>query len=141
MPIKPENAKRYPKDWRQIRDRIVARAGWKCEECGVPNGKLGGRDDRGNWHNAHPMGERLLGLEWPHPGMEWWCGHNPPKMLRIIRIVLTVAHLDHTPENCADDNLKALCQRCHLRYDHEHHMKNARETRRAGKAVADLFQP
>lgn len=34
-----------------------------------------------------------------------------------VKIVLTVAHLDHTPENCADENLKALCQKCHNRYD------------------------
>jgi len=46
------------------------------------------------------------------------------------KIVLTVAHLDHTPENCSDDNLKALCQRCHLAYDQTHHQCNARETRR-----------
>jgi 5-methylcytosine-specific restriction endonuclease McrA len=32
-------------------------------------------------------------------------------------VVLTVAHMDHTPENCAEENLKALCQRCHNRYD------------------------
>ena len=32
-------------------------------------------------------------------------------------IVLTVAHLDHTPENCDDENLRAMCQRCHLAYD------------------------
>ena len=33
------------------------------------------------------------------------------------RVVLTIAHLDHTPENCADGNLRAWCQRCHLNYD------------------------
>ena len=37
------------------------------------------------------------------------------------RVVLTVSHKDHQPENCADDNLVALCQRCHLRYDLHHH--------------------
>ena len=37
------------------------------------------------------------------------------------KIVLTCAHLDHVPENCANTNLKALCQKCHLRYDREHH--------------------
>jgi hypothetical protein len=44
------------------------------------------------------------------------------------------------PENCADENLKAWCQRCHLNYDAEHHAKNAAETRRKRLAVADLFQ-
>lgn len=33
------------------------------------------------------------------------------------QVILSVAHLDHQPENCADDNLLALCQRCHNRYD------------------------
>lgn len=35
------------------------------------------------------------------------------------KIVLTVAHLDHDEENfdVKDERLKALCQRCHLRYD------------------------
>ena len=57
----------------------------------------------------------------------------------LTRIVLTIAHLDHTPENCADDNLSALCQRCHLAYDHEHHQRNAHATRRNRKACGDLF--
>ena len=32
-------------------------------------------------------------------------------------VILTVAHLDHNPANNADDNLAALCQACHNRYD------------------------
>lgn len=34
--------------------------------------------------------------------------------------MLTVAHLDHTPENCEKNNLMALCSVCHLRYDAAH---------------------
>ena len=41
-----------------------------------------------------------------------------------------IAHLDHTPENCSDDNLKALCQRCHNRYDAEHR----KQTRKGNSA-------
>jgi len=44
-------------------------------------------------------------------------------------VVLTVAHLDHDPQNCSDENLRALCQRCHLRYDADHHARNAALTR------------
>src|SRR5262245_5130063 len=29
-------------------------------------------------------------------------------------VVLTIGHLDHTPEHCGDENLRAWCQRCHL---------------------------
>lgn len=38
---------------------------------------------------------------------------------RCIRatFTLTVAHLNHRPEDCRPDNLRALCSGCHLRYD------------------------
>lgn len=45
------------------------------------------------------------------------------------RVVLTVAHLDHTPENCDHSNLRAWCQRCHLTYDAKHHAASAARTR------------
>lgn len=69
MPIKPENKARYPKDWKQIRDRVVQRAGNKCEFCGVRNGELGARrkGDR-KFFKAYPLGEKMLRLEWPKPG-------------------------------------------------------------------------
>lgn len=65
--------------------------------------------------------------------------HGKPHPSTGSIVVLTVAHLDHTPENCDDANLRAMCQRCHLRYDHQHHQANARRTRIARRAVADLF--
>lgn len=55
------------------------------------------------------------------------------------KVVLTVAHLDHRPENCAEDNLRAWCQRCHLRYDAEHHRRNAARTRRAKLNNLEMF--
>jgi len=104
MPIRPENRARYPKDWKAISARIrFERAGGQCEcagECG-----------------KHPPGVRCEGRH----------GHPNPRTRRII--TLTVAHLDHTPENCGDDNLKAMCNACHLAYDAEHHAANARRTR------------
>jgi len=44
-------------------------------------------------------------------------------------VVLTIAHLDHTPENCEPENLRAWCQRCHITYDAP--MKAARRKARA----------
>lgn len=99
MPIRPENKARYPKDWKQISLRIRARAGNKCEDCGVENYSM--RDG--------------------------------------AKIVLTVAHLDHTPENCADDNLRAWCQRCHNRYDAPMRRQGISDRARAVRAVTDLF--
>jgi len=53
--------------------------------------------------------------------------------------VLTVAHLNHYPPDCRPENLLALCQTCHLRYDQVLHARNAHETRRARRASGDLF--
>ena len=48
---------------------------------------------------------------------------------KMIKVVLTIAHLDHQPENCDPSNLRALCQACHNRYDAKHRA----ETRRNSK--------
>jgi hypothetical protein len=59
------------------------------------------------------------------------------------KVVLTVAHLDHVPENVGEPgerpNLKAWCQRCHLTYDAAHHRVNAAATRRKALANLDMF--
>ncbi|MBK8752386.1 MAG: hypothetical protein IPL99_12385 [Candidatus Competibacteraceae bacterium] len=68
-----------------------------------------------------------------------WCGIANGSYRGTTKIVLTIAHLDHTPENCDPANLRALCQRCHLAYDATHHAQTAYQTRRAGKAKGDLF--
>ena len=54
-------------------------------------------------------------------------------------VVLTVAHLDHTPENCEPHNLKAMCQRCHLTYDAVHHAKTAYANRKKASLTLDMF--
>jgi hypothetical protein len=119
VPIKPENRARYPKDWKAISARIRERSGWRCEcqgECGL--------------HPPNP---------WPRRCEE---RHGEPAKWAKGNVVLTVAHLgDPSPENCADDNLKAMCQRCHLRYDHADHQRNAAATRRAKKRNGELFHP
>ena len=56
------------------------------------------------------------------------------------RVVLTVMHLDHDPQNCADDNLKAGCQPCHLGYDARHHAVNAAATRRRKRIAAGQME-
>ena len=70
-----------------------------------------------------------------------WCAAEQykPHPVTGSRVVLTVAHLDHTPENCSPDNLRALCQKCHLAYDREHHARTRSATRRRISAQADLF--
>lgn len=141
MPIRPENKARYPADWPAISQRIRQRAGNRCEECGVENYQLGGRLESGEWLPALPLGEKLLRLEWPAPGTWAWCGNDDRQAYcRIVRIILTVAHRDHQPENCAEDNLKAWCQRCHNRYDAAMRRAGIASRRRSEAAVGDLLR-
>lgn len=97
MPIKNYNKARYPKDWKEIRARILKRANNCCELCGVENH---------TYRYNHKTGTNAY-------------------------IVLTIAHLNHTREDCSDDNLRALCQRCHNQYDAQHR----KETRKGNNAT------
>lgn len=45
------------------------------------------------------------------------------------KVILTIAHLDHTPENCDYENLRALCQKCHNNYDKDHRAETRKQTR------------
>ncbi len=121
MPIKTENRHRYPPNWRAIRAAILERAGDRCEQCGIPN--------RAWRNNATGQWTKDAGLT------EAWRLDGD----KIACIVLTVAHLDHAPEHNDPANLRALCQRCHNRHDAPHRRQTARQTRRAGKALGDLF--
>jgi hypothetical protein len=140
MPIRPENKARYPKDWPAISARTRERAGQRCEECGVENYALGGRLPDGRWLKAQPTGDDGLRLTWPQPGEHAWCGSGDgARRLRVVRIILTVAHLDHQPENCEPENLRAWCQRCHNRYDAKARRDGIRERSRLQAAAGDLF--
>jgi N6-adenosine-specific RNA methylase IME4 len=117
MPIRPENKSRYPAEWSAISLRIrKVRAGDRCEcqgECG--------HDHAGRCPEVNGQSHSITGSG----------------------VVLTVAHLDDTPEHCADENLRAMCQRCHLAYDRDHHVANLRAThsrrRIAALANGELF--
>lgn len=65
--------------------------------------------------------------------------NRKPHPVTGSEVILTVAHLDHNPWNCDESNLRAWCQRCHLTYDGKLHAQNAAATRRAGRAMGELF--
>lgn len=119
----------YPESWPEIRAAILKRAGNRCERCGVANGSIGARDRQGAWHDQREIdcmksdvGEAMFG-DYP----------------RIIRIVLTVAHLDHDVANNDPSNLAARCQRCHLTHDARRHAAHARVTRARKRGQMFLF--
>ena len=137
MPIKPENKHRYPSNWKSIRASILARAGNCCEQCKAPNGERIARGAGRDVDTYQTMSANVYCAETgEHLGR---IRMHEYEVKNMVDIVLTIAHLDHHPENCEPDNLRALCQRCHLRYDAEHHALTARKTRRARLAIGDLF--
>ena len=100
----PIDYKLYPANWREISRRIrFERADNHCEWCGAEN------------YKAHPETRSI--------------------------VVLTVAHLgiekpDGTPgrrddlDDTRDENLAALCQRCHLNFDREDNLRRRIKNRR-----------
>jgi hypothetical protein len=108
-PIRASERDRYPDDWPAISLRIrTVRANGRCE-CA------------GQCRTGHTSRCRARQGE-KHP-------------ITGSPVVLTVAHLDHRPEHCADANLKAMCQRCHLAYDADHHAATRARTRQAAQTT------
>lgn len=86
-----------------------------------------------------PMDRKRYPREWNQIALQikeetgWKCQQcgkqcrRPGETFDTHKRTLTVAHLNHIPEDCRKENLKAMCAPCHLRYDAAHHA----ETRRA----------
>lgn len=106
----PVDKSLYPANWSKVSRTIQRIASNRCEWCGVDNGSL-----------------LLSG--------------------RKGKVILTVAHLGtpyaggepgnkHDKHDIRRENLAALCQACHLRYDLEDHIAHAKETRARKKSEA-----
>ena len=129
----PCDYKNYPLDWfTRIRPAILERAGHKCEECQAPNYAILSVPDRELIEPCKSHAEARQKLQ--------HC-HTSDQCDGFIIIVLTIAHLDHFPMNCAPANLKALCQKCHNAYDAKHRAKTRRENRIAAlESIAPSLQ-
>lgn len=137
MPIRPENRARYPANWpTEIRPAILARASNCCERCNAPNGERICREAGGATYMID-TGEVFSADTGEALGQTHLYDYPAG---RYVTVVLTIAHLDHQPENCDPSNLRAWCQRCHLAYDKDHHAETRRATIAARKASGDLFQ-
>ena len=56
---------------------------------------------------------------------EWYRAENyKPHPKTGSKVILTVAHLNYDPTDNREDNLAALCQRCHNRHDASERHKN-----------------
>ncbi len=127
----------YPPNWKtEIVPRILERDGHRCKFCVIINGVVIKRLPLGAWR--HPSAQ-----EWDmiHSKVR----HSHYTLLQSIkkhgftRIVLTTAHLDHDHNNSEDENLAALCQRCHLKHDRKQHADNRKYGRNWKKYQYKLF--
>ena len=131
----PMNPKDYPANWPEISRRIrFERAGNRCEWCGVPNGAFRNvRTDEFKLKAEH-------------------CGRWVLAGEKVTRIVLTVAHLGvaradgspgdkHDKMDVRDENMAALCQRCHLAFDREDHVRRRKENREARRMAREPVFP
>ncbi len=145
MPMKPENRSRYPADWKAIRDAVLLDAEFRCEHEGC----TARQDAVGFWRlieGVHIWDETIMPAESyaeaRQAAAELWHEISEivdEKLEKPIVIVLTVAHLNHRPEDCRRANLRCMCQRHHLAHDAEHHRANAQATRRSRAGTLELF--
>lgn len=141
MPIKPENRSRYPADWKAIRDAVRLDAELRCEHEGCTARQYA----VGFWRlieGVHVWDECIAPAttysEARQAAAELFESRGDLSEKPIV-IVLTVAHLNHEPEDCSRANLRCMCQRHHLAHDAEHHRANAQATRRAKAGTLELF--
>ncbi len=133
MPIRPENRHHYGKAWKARRLEILARAENRCECTGECDSDHNGRCDAPNrvvvWRSSvaqhrwlrHECGAACL--------VEFCTEATTGARIKPVKIILTIAHLNHEAGDDRPENLKAMCQRCHLRLDRHQHAATAARTR------------
>jgi hypothetical protein len=135
----PCDYKKYPDNWKsEIRPAILERDGNCCNVCKVPNGV---KCFRGIWNNIpvfqlsngdmfrEDNGELIM------HNSEYETVEGKTEDAKAIKIVLTIAHLNHDTNDNRYENLSALCQLHHLRHDVEHH----KSTKYKKKKLQSLF--
>ena len=122
----PMDRSLYPPNWEEIAKGIKDAAGWKCQECGRPC-----RMKDEDWDDFEERA-RLTGWKMSEEESDDLFGHH--WVVKKGKWILTVAHLNHRPGDCRPDNLKALCSRCHCRYDlSQMELKKQLKRERAGQ--------
>lgn len=72
-----------------------------------------------------------------------WCGaeHGQPHPVTGSKVVLTTAHVYHSKEDNSLLKLAALCQKCHLGHDINHHIRNRKYGRNQNQLDLTLYPP
>lgn len=116
----PTDMKKYPPDWKERRERILKRAKNRCESCFKKNHTIvhsvklydtGRREWFSDFESAREAAKQS---GWNERAL-----FPPRPIIKPVKVVLTIAHLDHDEHNWGvpDGRLMAMCQACHLKYD------------------------
>lgn len=122
----PIDYSRYPANWKnEIVPRILDRAEHKREMCFIENKSQAFSIPL----KVHINGQYKVKRFWIISESDYL--RMKPFALggdvKVIRVVLTLAHLDHDETNhgVTDERLMAMCQYCHLNYDAEEKYRRA----------------
>lgn len=113
----PCDYKKYHPNWKQISQSIVRdRAKNHCELCLIKN--------------ASHVARSGDGLDW------FYCTAQDKERYsiynyRVVKIVLTVHHIDYDIKNNKPYNLLALCQRCHNKLDMPLRIRNRQKKKQS----------
>ena len=133
----PIDYSKYPKNWKtEIRPAVLVRAKNCCEICKVENYSHVARgffNEIEAYQCADGAVVNASNGQLLSSNYFFYIGEKDP-----IKILLTIAHLDHDVTNNDMSNLKALCQKCHLNHDKEHHAKNRKRTLENKKGLIKL---
>lgn len=140
--MSPVNYKLYPADWKtRIRPDILNRAGHCCEKCGVKNYAIGYRDQAGKFYDSQLIIDALEDNGYDYFDNELSnCYDKKGNPTPPVKIVLTIAHIDHDVSNNDYSNLAAYCQSCHLSHDKQQHAETRRNNRLKMSLQGGLFE-
>lgn len=111
----PIDYKLYPDNWKdEIRPAILKRANYRCEKCGVRQRAVGFRDNTGKFIELDKSDKEAV----------------EKSGKKFIKIFLSIAHINHNINDNNQNNLIALCQKCHNNLDKEY-----RKTNRKSKTI------
>ncbi len=131
----PINYSDYPPNWKtEIVPHIRARAGDRCEWCGVKNHSIIRR-------NGNDTYTEIIAAEEAIEYLRSNGGTLYLKAAGFTYIICTTAHVGENKHNkmaCAENDLAYLCQKCHLGYDLPDHIRHRRENREKKLGILSL---